>query len=175
MYLHLLGFALAGASSAGATPTGAPLQPLAFLVDSCWQGTFPDGKAADTHCFTRDLGGQILRDRHTVTGGTSAYAGESVYAWDPESSRIRYEYWSTDGGHSSGSVIDETGRLVFSDERHVGADGTVMVIRSTWQRDGDDAYFVVTEQRDGDAWQEMWRMRMARVAPAAACGPAMSR
>lgn len=34
--------------------------------------------------------------------------------------------------------------------------------RSQWRRDGDDAYFAITEIKDGDAWKEAWRLTMQR-------------
>ena len=34
-----------------------PLQPLDFLVGSCWAGDFPKGVGVDTHCFEPVYGG----------------------------------------------------------------------------------------------------------------------
>lgn len=34
--------------------------------------------------------------------------------------------------------------------------------RSTWRRDGDDAYLVLTESKSPEGWNEAWRTRMER-------------
>ena len=46
LLMVLLTLALSDAQSADVRP---PLQPFAFLVGSCWTGSFPGGKATDTH------------------------------------------------------------------------------------------------------------------------------
>jgi hypothetical protein len=34
--------------------------------------------------------------------------------------------------------------------------------RSSWRREGNDAYFVITEVKAPDGWKEAWRVRMQR-------------
>src|SRR5690242_20151418 len=85
--------------AAGATPPlAAELQPLAPLVGSCWRATFPNSTRTDTHCYTAMLGGHYVRDLHVVAGGPAPYSGESIYRWDPQARRIRYDYFASDGG-----------------------------------------------------------------------------
>src|SRR6478672_10495852 len=89
--------------AAAATPApavAAELQPLAFMVGSCWRASFPGGQASDTHCYTAIHGGRYIRDVHVVAGGSPGYGGETIYRWDPQARRIRYDYYASDGGHS---------------------------------------------------------------------------
>lgn len=149
-------------------PALAPeLQPLAFLVDSCWRGTFPNTTQTDTHCFTALPGGRQVRDRHVVEGAPSPYSGETVYRWDPAARRIRYDYYASDGGYSGGTAEPTATGIDFPEEGYVGANGEQITLRNRLTRE-DGAYLGRSEmQRDG-AWREMWTMRFARIGPAPA-------
>ena len=158
--LLMLSMLLAG--HALGEPRPAPyLEAQAFLAGSCWKGTFPDGKRTDEHCFEWIYGGQYLRDRHVVAGGPSPYGGETIYFFDASSKTVQYLYINTLGGASRGSVAVRDGALVFPEDKY--SDGKQeQTYRSAWRRDGDDAYFVLTEVRSGDGWKEAWRIRMER-------------
>lgn len=159
MRLPLL-FAAAVPALALAAPP-AHFQPQAFLAGSCWKGTFPDGRQVDEHCFEWVYDGQFLRDRHNVTGGPAPYGGESIYYFDAPSKTVRFLYINVLGGHSGGSVAVSDGALVFPEEKY--SDGKQeQVYRSSWRRDGDDVYLVVTELKVQDGWKEAWRIRMQR-------------
>lgn len=139
----------------------AHFQPQAFLAGSCWKGTFPDGKQVDEHCFEWVYDGQFLRDRHTVVGGPAPYGGETIYYFDAASKAVHYLYINLLGGHSRGTVSVTDGALVFPEE--VYSDGQrQQTFRSTWRRDGDDAYLVLTEVKSPQGWKEAWRVRMQR-------------
>ena len=86
----------------------APLAPLGFLVGSCWRGAFPDGRAADTHCFTAPYGGAFVCDEHVVTGAPRPYSGESLYRWDPVRRQILFAYYASDGGFDSLPAMSAT-------------------------------------------------------------------
>ena len=138
----------------------AELQPLAFLVGSCWTGAFPDGKSRDTHCYEAVYAGQFVRDRHVVRGGTRPYEGETIYAWDPKQKRIVFTYWNSDGGISTGVVEPGDGEIVFP-EAHADGSGQ-MTLKTVWTlRDADTYDSWVAQFRDGQ-WREMWRMTMRR-------------
>ena len=151
--------ALIGVIASAAPPVH--FQPQAFLAGSCWKGTFPDGKQVDEHCFEWVYDGQFLRDRHNVIGGQAPYGGESIYYFDESSKTVRYLYINVLGGHSGGSVSTQGDTLVFPEEKYSDGSGE-QVYRSSWRRDGDDAYLVVTEQKVQDRWKEAWRVRMQR-------------
>lgn len=136
-------------------------QPQAFLAGSCWKGTFPDGKQVDEHCFEWVYDGQFLRDRHTVKGGSSPYGGETIYYFDAPSKAVHYLYINVLGGNSRGTVTAKDDVLVFPEESY--SDGKQQqTYRSSWRRDGDDAYFVATELKTPQGWKEAWRVRMQR-------------
>jgi hypothetical protein len=159
----LLGLALQ--SAAAPPPLNPNLQPIAFVVGSCWRGAFPDGRRTDTHCFTPAYGGAFVRDRHVVENGPRPYSGETFFRWDAAASRIRYAYYATGGNFSAGAATPLENGLNFSDETMAGGRER-MEIRSSWRRDGADAYQVRTEVRQGEGWREVLRMRMERVGPA---------
>lgn len=162
--------AWAGAAPAIAPASGlaAELRPLAFLVGSCWRATFPGTTRTDTHCYTPMLGGRYVRDLHIVEGAPSPYSGETIYRWDPEARSIRYDYYASDGGYSSGRAEPSGTGLDFPQEDYVSGTGQRMTLRNAWSRDGADAFSGVSSMRQGDQWREMWRMRFTRVGPAPA-------
>ena len=139
----------------------AHFAPQAFLAGSCWKGTFPDGKRTDEHCYEWVYAGKFLRDRHTVKGGEAPYGGETIYYWDAESKLVHYLYFNVLGGVSKGTVTPADGVLYFPEEKY--SDGkTEQTYRSTWRRDGDDAYIAVSEVKVPGGWKEAWRIRMQK-------------
>ena len=150
---------------------GDPLAPLRFLVGHCWQASFPDGEHRDTHCFEPFYGKAFVRDRHLVRGPRPDYYGETIYQWDSEAGEIIYRYWSSTGGVSDGKALPEADRILFPGEHHVQEDGTVLEIRSFMRRVNDSAYQMISEQRDGDGWQQLWTMEFSKVGPDNAAGP----
>ena len=157
----LIAMALQGATLA------PELEPLAFLVGSCWRATFPDSTRTDTHCYTAMLGGRYVRDLHVVEGAPSPYSGETIYRWDPAARRIRYDYYASDGGYSGGTAEPNATGLGFPEEAYVGLDGRRLTLRNTLVRDGAGAYTATSAMRQGETWREMWTMRFTRVGPAA--------
>ncbi len=158
--LLMLSFLLASPALAESQPA-SHFEPQAFLAGSCWKGTFPDGKRTDEHCFEWIYGGQHLRDRHVVAGGSAPYGGETIYYFDAPSKTVQYLYINMLGGASRGSVTAREGALVFPEEKY--SDGKQeQTYRSSWRREGDDAYFVLTEIKAPEGWKEAWRIRMQR-------------
>ena len=168
MQFLILALALTPAAAAEPAPSlQAELAPLGFLVGSCWQASFPGGRATDVHCFTAPMGGHFVRDRHVVAGAPAPYWGETLYRWDPAARAVHYDYYASDGSHSGGTAEPVTGGLSFHDN-HVEADGTAFPIRSSWMRSGENGYAAITEiQRDGQ-WREHLRMSFTRVSAAPA-------
>jgi hypothetical protein len=152
----------AGAPAAQEKPA-TPLSALEFLVGSCWSGTGPRGET-DRHCFSKAMG-HFVRDVHDTSGLPRPYGGETLYHWDPAAAVVRFTYWNTDGGVSTGTMTVQNGALHFP-EVHEGKDGKRMEIRNVWTRQGADAYVAKAEVRKGDTWSEMFRIVYTRV-PAA--------
>jgi hypothetical protein len=151
LLLLVPGFALAHPDAA--------YQPLAFLADHCWKGTFPGGRT-DEHCFTWIYDGKFLRDQHTVRAeGKPDALGESIYFWDSAAKRLEYLYIESDGGFSRGPVSIDNEGLVFPDTSLV-ENGKAIVYRSRWQRSGQTAYDVVTEFKSKDGWAPGFKIHM---------------
>ena len=64
------------------------------------------------------LGGRYVRDIHVVAGGPP-YSGETIYRWDPQARRVRYDYYASDGGYSGGFA--DPGLVAAKDDLHVRA------------------------------------------------------
>jgi hypothetical protein len=146
---------------------GAPVaayQPLAFLAGHCWQGTFPDGKQVDRHCFSWIYGGKFLRDAHVVQApGHADYQGETIYFWNSATRRIEYLYIENAGGFSLGSMSTDQNDLLFAPTDHV-TDGATQAYRSRWRRNGDHAYEVITEFQSKDGWAPHFTVHMEAIA-----------
>jgi copper(I)-binding protein len=141
---------------------GRGMEAFEFVAGSCWRGTFPNGRQTDTHCFSPIYAGTYMQDRHVVEGGTTPYSGDTLFRRDAMSRQVRFTYHASDGSVTQGQAIPIEGGLNFPEE-HRAADGTVTPIRTTWMRDGDNAYFVTSEAQREGAWRPMFRMRMERV------------
>jgi hypothetical protein len=167
---RLFGVLLLTAGCAFAQPD-AGYQPLAFLADHCWKGTFPGGRT-DEHCFTWIYQGKFLRDRHSVHAeGKPDALGESIYFWDSAAKRLEYLYIESDGGFSRGPVSTDNEALVFPDTTFVEK-GQNMVYRSRWQRSGASAYDVVTEFKSKDGWAPGFKIHMQQSGAAQPSGEA---
>jgi copper(I)-binding protein len=145
------------------TQVRGAMASLAFLAASCWRGTFPDGRQTDTHCFSPIYSGSYMQDRHVVLGAPAPYSGVTLYHRDYMSRTVRFTYRASDGSVTNGGVVPIEGGLSFP-EVHRAADGAESQIRTTWLRDGPDAYNVRSEmQQRGGGWRTMFNMRMVRI------------
>jgi len=150
------------AATAIAAQSGSPYQPVAFLAGHCWKGSSPDGKRTDEHCFKWIYGDKFLRDEHVVHAGEGApHAGESIYYWNGAAQQLEYLYVESDGGFSQGPVTVQGDALVFPATSFV-ENGKTMIYRSRWVRAADNAYDVVTEFQDKDAWVPGFKFHMQR-------------
>lgn len=157
---------LAAAQAAPAPQLAPELAPLGRLVGHCWRATFPGTTQTDTHCYTAMFGGRMIRDRHVVAGAPGPYSGETMYRWDAEARRIRYEYYASDGGYSAGVVEPAADGLSFPDEAYLASNGRRLALRNRIQWVSDQVFTGTSEMRDGETWREAWRMRFERVAAA---------
>ena len=131
----------AALATASAQPALRPeLEPMRFLVGHCWRGPMKQGAEQDVHCFEPVFGGQHIRDRHEVTGGTAVYRGETIYSWNGAAKRVEYVYWNSLGGVSRGSMVPRPGLLDFGDETYTGADGRRLTVSTVWRRIDERAY-----------------------------------
>jgi Protein of unknown function (DUF1579) len=142
----------------------AHLEPLAFLMGGCWRGTFADGKTTDLRCAEPVFGGKFLRERHVVRSANAGeYRGETLFHWDAKARKIRYTYWNSNGGVSTGTMELEGSRRVFPAERYAGSDGRMREFRTVWEVTGDSAWVMTTEERRADGtWGAAWRIDFRR-------------
>jgi hypothetical protein len=143
-------------------PNPPDFRPLEFLMGDCSLGTFPDGKATDEHCFEWVYDRKFIRDRHVVHNGT-AYAGETLYGWDPKQKHLAFWYWNSEGEVLVGTVEYHPGSIVFPTQYET-RQGTVE-LRATWTRTGPDSYRVEQAQRTREAWKPLWAMELKRKRP----------
>lgn len=148
------------AQQQAATLAQPALQPLAFLVGSCWSGTQPQG-SVDTHCFSPVYGGYFIRDVHEVTGAPKPYAGESLYHWDATQKQVRYTYYNSIGGVSVGTMHVEDGRLLFP-ESYESKEGKRIEMRSVWTQEGADTFVAKTDMKSDETWKEQFRVVFKR-------------
>ena len=105
-----------------------------------------------------------MRDVHTVRAASHPdYRGESIYYWDSIAKQLKYLYVESNGGSSGGVVSSSDGALVFPATDYQ-QDGKTQTYRSRWKKNGADAYDVVTEFKQGDAWTPGWSVHMEKVA-----------
>ncbi len=141
---HLItGLAMLVATTAQADDAGnvrAELEPLAFLIGSCWAGDFPGGKQTDIHCFEAVYDGAHIRDRHAVNGGPSLYRGETIYSWNGEAETVSFVYWNSLGGVSTGAANPDAGKIIFPDETYKGPNGETVTVSAHWENISADGY-----------------------------------
>ncbi len=140
----------------------AELSPLAFLVDSCWAGKFPDNKRTDTHCYETVFDGMHIRDRHIVLGGKDPYRGETIYSWNKEKNVIGFVYWNSLGGVSTGTVVALHSQITFPDESYDGPNGERITISSAWENITDDGYDSRIAETSAGGSSSVSKMRFER-------------
>jgi hypothetical protein len=155
------------AGSASAAPI-EPLQPLSYLAGHCWKGSIPATASTDEHCFEWVLGGQVLRDTHTVrTAGKTDYRGETTYFWSDITKSVEYIYLDSRGGISRGLMETVANTLAFPPAEHVPGDAAA-VYRVRWTPSGTNAYDSWAEKKGPDGtWQTMFKMTMTKMKPKA--------
>ncbi|MEO0998616.1 MAG: hypothetical protein AAFX58_13950 [Pseudomonadota bacterium] len=152
---------IATAARGGATD---PARALEFFTGACWSGTFADGETTDTHCFQPVFGGVFVRDNHVVRGARPAYAGETLYRWNPTERRFDYTYWDSNGGVSRGALVPDGNSLLSPAETYTDADGATRQIVSRWTITGDDTWEQSAEEPLASGRRLLWVIRYRRVA-----------
>lgn len=140
--------------SVGARAEPAPLAAMDFFR-GCWHGTFAGSTSVtDERCVAPMLGGAYLRDTHVIHGAPAPYGGEAIYAYDPQAHRIGVTYYASDGGVQRGFAEAAGQGLSFPQSDWVGADGSVITIRSSWTPSGPDQFVAVAEFLENGRWVE---------------------
>ena len=154
--------AVLAAAPANAETTPDYYKPFEFLVGHCWAGTFPDGKATDTHCYEWMLGREFIRDRHTVKGNGPDYSGEAVYYLDGATKTVKYRYWNSDGGVSDGAFAVDGNVSRVGEDVYRGKDGKIQKFQTDIERLSETQYRKVTRYWDGKTWKDAWTVTFTR-------------
>ncbi len=139
------------------------LAPLADLAGWCWRGTYPDGRRTETRCFSPAYG-MFMQDRVVIEGGAAPVVGFTTYSHDIMARSNSYRFRAPDGTQLFGRVVPvATGAqfLDYADPPTAEPDR-----RTSWTRDGADAWLVRGEVRQPYGWRESWRLRMVRAGEA---------
>lgn len=145
------------AAASAAEPAAQHFAPLQFLLGHCWGADFGDGKR-DVQCFRSMYDGALVHNTHVVVGSEPRYEGTTIYSWDAGNERLRFHYFTSTGAVSEGHLRATADGYTIP-ERHVGPDGNLIELESTFSRDGEHAYRVVTRQRRGEEWIELGAYR----------------
>jgi hypothetical protein len=159
-FLVLATAAVRGVGAARAAEAAGNFEPMAFLVGSCWKGTFPDGKSTDEHCYEWVWGGKFVRDRHVVKSSGPDYEGESVFAWDASKKKLVFWYFTNQGFYTTGTLEPRDEGLVVP-ETVVGEKTSER--KTVIRRNGPDSYTVRSEIQEAAGWKEQWTMELRRV------------
>jgi hypothetical protein len=140
----------AGAAQAEMNPHFEALKPL---LGRTWRGHFknstPEKPVVDVSRFELALGGQAVRNRHSVNDGE--YAGESFIVWDETKQSLVYYYFTTAGFHTTGTMRAE-GELLVSHEMVAGAADGITEVRGTFSLRPDGRLHVQTQYLKNGAW-----------------------
>ncbi len=150
-------------ASANADTTPDYFKPFEYLVGHCWTGTFPGGKATDTHCYEWMLGREFIRDRHVVKSEGPDYSGEAVYYLDGATKTVKYRYWNSDGGMSDGAFEVDGNLARVSEDIYRGKDGKVQRFQVDIERLSDTQYLKRTRYWDGKTWKDTGLITFTRV------------
>ena len=137
---------------------------LAELRDACWQGAYPDGKAADTQCYStqydRVIRGTIKMRVEREGAPATTFEGDSIFAWEPAKKKVVFTQWGSNGSYGQGELAVEADVLRFQNRL---PDGSESKVRSVWRRIDGDTFRVTRERRDGDSWKEAFSVDYRRV------------
>ena len=153
-----------------ATPAPAALPPGAYgwmadLAGSCWSAAYADG-TRDTQCYSSQYDRYLRGTIELVPppgSGRPPYRGDSIAFWDPERSEIAVHFWSDAGNRGVMTGRVEGGQLLFMGPARGDAPPAA---RTVWTRIDADAYRVVQQRREGEAWRDALTLVYRRGSPA---------
>ena len=128
------------------------LEPLRPLLGKTWKsepGTSGGKTTVDVSRWERALNGKAVRLLHSVNEGE--YGGETIATWDDKKKSIVYQYFTTAGFNTSGTMKAEDGKIV-THEMVAGDAGGVSEVRGTLEL-RPDGYRMKTEYLKGGKWE----------------------
>jgi hypothetical protein len=114
------------------------LEPFRPFLGKTWRGEFknstPDKPTIDVARWERALNGKAIRVLHSVNDGV--YGGESIMRWDNEKKQIVYNYFTTAGFTTSGTLTWANGKMI-AVEKVAGSSEGITEVRSTYELRAD--------------------------------------
>lgn len=139
-----------------AAETGSLNAGLEFLrpyLNRTWRGELknskPEAPQVDVSHWERALNGQAVRILHSINDGV--YGGETLVYWDAARKLVAYEYFTTAGYITRGTMAAEEGKVV-SRESVSGSAGGVTEVRATTQLRADGTLHVKAEYLKNGEW-----------------------
>lgn len=142
-----------------------PLGYLGWMKDlagACWQGTDPAGKATDRQCYEVQFG-RFLRgtvEIGAIGGKPPGLRGDSLFHRDPKTGRIAIVLWASNGAVSLSEAVLEGDAIRFLQPNAEGRPE----VRTSWTRQGPEAFSVARETRYGEAWTTTLTVAYRKVA-----------
>lgn len=139
-----------------AAETGSLNAELEFLrpyLNRTWRGELKNSKPGDPQVdvshWERALNGQAVRILHSINDGV--YGGETLVYWDATRKQVAYEYFTTAGYVTRGTMAVEDGKVV-SRESVSGSAGGVTEVRATTHLRPDGTLHVKAEYLKNGTW-----------------------
>jgi len=130
------------------------LEPLRPLLGKSWRGEFakskPDHPTVDVSRWERALNGKAVRSLHSINDGV--YGGETIFMWDDATQAVSYNYFTTEGFTTKGTLTVKDGKIVTSEKVTGNADG-VTEVRSTAEFLPDGGFHVKAEYLVKGEWK----------------------
>jgi hypothetical protein len=164
LFSTLLCVCSAVAQQKGAPAESSPLQPVSWLVGGTWISNVkgPDQKVTHVENKISWAPNHEAIEFLTRFNGKPHYNG--FYAYNAATKTIQFFYTSSDGDLTIGSAVpDPDGKTLRQNFDLTDAKGKVTPIRSTIERDGDNAYwFTVFLQKNGGEWSPEFKILYER-------------
>jgi hypothetical protein len=140
-------------TAADAPSLDSHLEPLRPLLEKTWKGPFknstPDKPTVDVARWERALNGRAVRVVHSINDGI--YGGEILMMWDEKKQQVTYNYFTTAGFTSAGTVRFESGKIL-THEIVTGNDDGVTEVRGVTEFNPDGSYHVKSEYLKKGQW-----------------------
>ncbi|MCW5559048.1 MAG: hypothetical protein KIT22_14615 [Verrucomicrobiae bacterium] len=150
-----LGLLLAARLMADAPPPlNEHLEPFRPLLGKTWRGEFsnstPEKPVVDIARWERALNGQAVRILHSINHGE--YGGETLIYWDSEKKSLMYQYFTTAGFQTSGTMTLD-GRKFTSHEKVTGNARGITEVRATGEIREDGTLANRSEYLKNGQWE----------------------
>lgn len=102
----------------------------------------------------------VQRPRGVGAPGSEAdnLEGESVYSWNPQTQRVDYTLWASDGSYGVGSLLVEGDNMVFPPANVSSRNATRMV----WTLIDADSFLVTRQKREDGTWTKFFEVTYRR-------------